>query len=90
MQARKNNVVTDLTKGIDFLLKKNNVEKITGTAEIIDSGTVAVDGKNIKTKKIIIATGSVVADLPNIKSMKKILYHQLGLWNFQPCQNTWL
>ena len=82
MQARKNNVVADLTKGIDFLLKKNNVDKITGSAEIIDSNTVSVGSKKIKTKKIIIATGSEVASLPNIKTDEKNIVSSTGALEF--------
>ena len=34
MMARKEKVVSDLTKGIEFLLKKNKVDRIVGTASI--------------------------------------------------------
>ena len=40
MMARKDKVVGDLTKGIGYLFKKNEVTPISGTARIIASGPV--------------------------------------------------
>ena len=42
VQARKDKVVTGLTKGIEFLFKKNKIEWIKGTATITGRGTVDV------------------------------------------------
>ena len=42
VQARKNKVVTGLTKGIEFLFKKNNVDWIKGTARLTGNGGVDV------------------------------------------------
>lgn len=47
-----------LSKGIEFLLKKNNVEVEFGEAEITDEESVTVNNRNIKAKNIIISTGS--------------------------------
>src|SRR5476651_2442348 len=64
MMARKDKVVGDLTKGVEFLFKKNKVTWIHGTGRITAPGRVAVqlaDGsgaQDIETKAIVIATGS--------------------------------
>lgn len=63
MIARKNGVVEQTTKGIDFLMKKNKIDVYTGVGSFVDAKTVkitAADGKTeeIKTDKVIIATGS--------------------------------
>ncbi|MBN1967764.1 MAG: dihydrolipoyl dehydrogenase [Candidatus Delongbacteria bacterium] len=50
--------VTKLTKGVGFLLKKNNVEIIEGAAKITGKNTISVSNRTIETKNIIIATGS--------------------------------
>lgn len=66
VQARKNEVVSTLVSGIDFLLKKNNIQLISGNAEFVDNETVKVNETIIKAKNIVIATGSVPATL-NVK-----------------------
>src|SRR4051812_28706359 len=68
VQTRRQGVVDQNAKGIEFLFKKNKVERITGFAKVIDRNTVDVDGKQLKTKNIILAMGSVPRDLPHIKS----------------------
>ena len=71
LMARKDKVVDDLTKGIDFLFKKNKVTNITGAAKISKPGEVVVtaDGKDetYTTTNILIATGSEVAPLPGVE-----------------------
>ena len=67
MMRRKDQVVSTLTKGVDFLFKKNKITRYSGTARVNAPGRVLVDnGTEIHAKNIIIATGSVPASLPNI------------------------
>ena len=73
VQKRKHGVVDNNAKGIEFLFKKNKVEKITGFGKVIDRSTVDVDGRQIKTKNIILAMGSVPKDLPHIKADGKLI-----------------
>lgn len=68
VQKRKQGVVDNNAKGIEFLFKKNKVERITGFGKVIDRNTVEVEGKKLKTKNIILAMGSVPKDLPHIKA----------------------
>jgi dihydrolipoamide dehydrogenase len=70
---RSERIVRRLTKGVEFLLKKNNVEIITGTASIEGEGTVVVDNRNLSAKNIIIATGSYPRPLPFKVAENKIL-----------------
>lgn len=63
MIARKNAVVEQTTKGIDFLMKKNKIDVYTGLGSFVDKNTIKVtpsegDPKELKTDKVIIATGS--------------------------------
>ncbi len=65
--SRKDRIVRRLVKGVDYLLRKNGVNVISGEAEIKDSNTVFVksnEDAEIKTDYIIIATGSKVSELP--------------------------
>ena len=68
--ARKTRIVNKHAKGIEFLLKKNKVESITGWGRVAGPGRVSVekDGKTteITAKNIILATGSAARSLPGV------------------------
>ena len=69
MMKSKDETVDGLTKGIEFLMKKNKVTYIKGTGKITGAGKVSVSGEEsqeLETKNIVIATGSEVMPLPNI------------------------
>mgnify|MGYP001379992266 CR=1 FL=1 len=70
---RAERIVRKLTKGVEYLLKKNKVEIITGTASIEGEGTVVVDNRNLTAKNIIIATGSYPRQMPFKVPENKIL-----------------
>src|SRR5437899_2523089 len=67
-QDRKQQVVDKNAKGIEFLFKKNKVERLTGFGKLLDRNTVDVGGTRVAAKNIILAMGSVPRDLPHIKS----------------------
>lgn len=67
MMARKDKVVSDLTRGIAFLFKKNGVELIEGWASIPAPGLVQVGDATIEAKNILIATGSEPTPLPGVE-----------------------
>lgn len=68
VQKRKQGVVDQNSKGIEFLFKKHKVEWVKGFGKVVDRNTVDVDGKKLSTKNIILAMGSVPKDLPHIKA----------------------
>ena len=78
MMARKDKVVGDLTKGIDYLLKKNKVTRVVGRGVIADATTVKVGKDTLKTKNILIATGSESTPLPGIKIDEKRIVSSTG------------
>ncbi len=67
MQGRKERIVGDLTKGIDFLFKKNKIARLNGTGVISAPGKVTVGKETYDAKHIVIATGSEPAGLPGIE-----------------------
>ena len=74
MMERKSGVVTQTTKGIDFLMDKNKIEVFHGLGSFQDAHTLTISGKKEQTisgKYFIIATGSNPASLPFIKLDKK-------------------
>ena len=82
MLKRKDAVVSDTVKGIDFLMKKNKITVVTGTGAITAADEVSVtQGKKkqvLKTENIIIATGSDVAPLPGVKIDEKQIVSSTG------------
>ena len=83
MMTQKTKVVGELTRGVEFLLKKAKAEAIVGEAKIIAPGKVEVklvDGKTrvLTTKNIIIATGSDVAPLPGVAIDEKQIVSSTG------------
>ena len=78
MMKHKDGVVTDNTKGIEFLFKKNKITRIEGTAEIVEAGKVKVGKKTYETESIIIATGSDVISLPGIDIDEKKIVSSTG------------
>jgi dihydrolipoamide dehydrogenase len=57
-KSRSSSITKKLTAGVNYLLKKNGVELITGTAKLGNGNFVIVDDKRISATNIIIATGS--------------------------------
>ena len=83
MMAQKTKVVGELTKGVEFLFKKNKVAGIVGTGKITAPGKISVtlaDGKTreLTAKHIIIATGSDVAPLPGVTVDEKQIVSSTG------------
>ncbi len=69
MIGRKQAVVDQTTGGIDFLMKKNNIEVFEGLGRFKDATHITIEGKDaqeIEAKNIIIATGSKPSNLPFI------------------------
>jgi len=75
MIKRKNEVVEQTTKGIEFLMKKNEVTVYTGLGSFVDATTVKIkkiDGEEtIQGKNIVIATGSKPNYFPGMEPDKE-------------------
>ena len=76
MIARKGEVVSQTTAGIDFLMKKNKIDVHHGLGSFVDANTIEVtpekgDAVKIGAKNVIIATGSKPSSLPFIEIDKK-------------------
>jgi dihydrolipoamide dehydrogenase len=72
-QVRKQDVVDKNAKGIEFLFKKNKVDRITGFGRLAGKGVVEVQSEGaaaqkLNAKNIILGMGSVPRDLPHIKA----------------------
>ncbi len=78
MMGHKDKVVTDNTKGIEFLFKKNKVDWLKGEGKVVGAGKVSVAGTIYDAKNIIIATGSDVVSLPGITIDEKQIVSSTG------------
>ncbi len=83
MMARKDKVVGDNTRGVEFLFKKNKVEHIKGAGRIVAAGEVAVTlngggEQRLKAAHIVIATGSDHMDLPGVVVDEKQIVSSTG------------
>jgi len=87
MNNKKKSILT-LTKGVEFLFKKNKITHLKGKGTILDKNTVRVtddSGKktNYKAKNIVISTGSIPTSLPGIKIDEKIIVSSTGALSFE-------
>lgn len=82
---RSRGIASQMSKGVEYLFKKNNITLINGYGKIIEKGKVSVkDSENIETiyesKNIILATGSRSRELPSLKQDgKKIIGYRQAL-----------
>jgi dihydrolipoamide dehydrogenase len=70
VHTRKDRIVNGLTRGVEFLFKKNKIDWIKGTARLAGNGKVDVtngDRQTLDAKEIIIATGSSARSVPGIE-----------------------
>ena len=86
MMRNKDKAVTVLTKGVEFLFKKNKVTYLKGMGSIINEKTVSVlDNDNklekIETKNIVISTGSEAVPLPGVTFDEKRVLSSTGALN---------
>ena len=83
MMKNKDKAVTILTKGVEFLLKKNKVTYYKGTGSFKSQNEILIkDDKNketvIESEKTVIATGSVPVSLPGIEIDEKVIVSSTG------------
>jgi dihydrolipoamide dehydrogenase len=78
MMARKSEVVSNLTKGIEGLFKKNKVTWIQGAATLQPGGAVKVGATVYTAKHILVATGSEVAQLPGVTIDEEVIVSSTG------------
>jgi dihydrolipoamide dehydrogenase len=87
---RSRGIAEGMSKGIQFLMKKNKIEILTGFGKLIAKGQVSVDNEGKKethsAKHIILATGTRARQLPNlpIDGKKVVSYYEAMVLPEQP------
>ena len=82
MMSNKNKSIQVLTKGVEFLFKKNKVTYIKGKGVLFSKNDIIVYDNNkkanYKAKNIVIATGSEATSLPGVKIDEKNIISSTG------------
>jgi dihydrolipoamide dehydrogenase len=78
MMKRKEEVVRQLTQGLEFLMKKNRITRLFGVGQVVGPGKVLLTKKDgsqeeLQSKHVVLATGSVPAELPNISIDREVV-----------------
>ena len=86
MMLNKDKTVQVLTKGVEFLFKKNKVTYIKGKGVMFSKNDIVVysngEKKSYKTKNVVIATGSQATSLPGIEIDEKNIVSSTGALSF--------
>ena len=88
MMSNKNKSIQVLTKGVEFLFKKNKVTYFKGKGVLFSKNDIIVyesnnKRTNITSKNIVIATGSAVASLPGIEINERNIVSSTGALSFE-------
>ncbi len=78
MMARKTQVVSGFTSGIEMLFKKNKIDSLHGHGRLTGPHTIDVGGKAIEASHIILATGSEPSVLPFLPFDEKQILSSTG------------
>ncbi len=88
MMGQKAASVEQLTKGVEFLFRKNKVAWIKGHARLLGGGKVAVAGENgetiLSSPAIVVATGSEPARLPGVDIDQRRIVDSTGALALDP------
>src|SRR5258706_1249060 len=69
MQSRKDAIVTKMTKGVEYLFKKNKITWLPGFGKFVSAGegyTIEAGKEQVTAKHVIVATGSKARHLTNV------------------------
>ncbi len=94
MMSNKNKSIQVLTKGVEFLFKKNKITYFKGKGVLFSKNDVVVyengdstKRTNVKAKNIVIATGSEVSSLPGVNIDEKNIVSSTGALSFEKVPN---
>lgn len=74
---RSRKIAHKITKGVAYLMKKNNIEVLEATARFVDAHTLDCGGQKVTAQNIIIATGAHYRTFPGLEHDGKRL---IGAW----------
>lgn len=68
--SRSRDIAENISKGVNYLMKKNSIEVIQGTGKLVDAGRLSVEGEKeveVKARHIVIATGARARSVPGVE-----------------------
>lgn len=78
-----NKTASMLSKGVEYLLKKADIEIVKGEAEIVDTGKVKVRERILEARNIVVATGSKPKEIENIKFDSNKILSSEDIWKME-------
>jgi dihydrolipoamide dehydrogenase len=89
---RKNKIVSKHSKGVEYLMRKNKVDVIKGSAKLQGGGRIEVMGEQgtqtVESKNIILATGSEARMLPGLQPDAKQILTNIEILDLQAVPKT--
>src|SRR5665213_2935952 len=85
MQSRKDAIVTKMTKGVEYLFRKNKITWLKGFGKFVSAGAtygIAVGGETVEARHVIVATGSKARHLPGIAVDNVVVCDNVGALAF--------
>ncbi|MCH9617767.1 MAG: Dihydrolipoyl dehydrogenase [Chlamydiia bacterium] len=82
MKEKKDSIVSELSNGVNTLLKAAGVDSFSGIASFVDKNTIKIKGREVKkitAEKVIIATGSIPMTLPFAPVDGKIIHDSTSI-----------
>lgn len=76
---RKNRIVNQLRKGLEYLFKENGIDLMRGEAKLNGPEQLLVGSQVVEAQKIILATGSTISDKPPFPVDEKKVYSSNGI-----------
>src|SRR4051812_32156811 len=92
VKERKDGIVSKHSKGVEMLLKKNKVERISGFATLKGQGKIEVKSasgtQTVEAKNIIVATGSEARMLPGLQPDPQFILTNIEILNLTTVPKT--
>jgi dihydrolipoamide dehydrogenase len=83
MVERKNRILNQLRKGLEYLFKGNNIDLIRGEAKLNGPEQIVVGDQVIEAPHIILATGSTIPERSPFKIDEKRIFSSTGILNLE-------
>jgi len=80
---RKNRIVNQLRKGLEYLFKENNIDIVRGEAKLNGPEQVTVNNQVYEASRMILATGSTIPQDPPFKIDEKKVFSSNGILNLR-------
>src|SRR5260364_300812 len=91
MMARKDGIVNKMTKGIEFLFRKNKIQWLKGHGRFVSASAEGIqievsgagEAQTVTGRNVIIATGSKARHLPNVQVDQRLVVDNEGALAFE-------